>query len=447
MLKKIPKGLLSRDEGLLGKAATTLVVRIGSAVAAFVMNVAIARVLGAVDAGVFFLSLTVVMAASVITRFGMDNALMRFVSPAWERGDHARVVGVGVQGLGIVTGLGLVVSGGLYAGADFLAIRIFDDPGLAGTLHFMVLAIVPYSLIWVLSGMLKAVRLPAQANFVEAGAVPTMVGGVLAVLLMFETSASSETAASVYLVAAFLSVVLAVALFLRHIPKSERLIFSPLGSLVDSALPLFWVAVLNFSILWSSSLFLGIYADAGSVGLYNVAQRTAALISFILIVFNSITAPRFAALYSQGKLKELERLAVKTAWLMSVVACPLLVIVLAIPEWILSLFGPEFTSASMLLRIIAAGQFINVMTGSVGYLLMMTGNERLMRNNVALTAGISLVLNVLLVSRYGALGAAVTTAVCLAIQNVIAAWFVYKRLGIRTIPGWRMFQQLRVNLG
>ena len=52
----------------------------------------------------------------------------------------------------------------------------------------------------------------------------------------------------------------------------------------------------------------------------------------------------------------------------------------------MSLFGPEFRAGGPVLTILAAGQYVNVLTGSVGYLLMMTGNERLVRNNMAVAA-------------------------------------------------------------
>lgn len=79
------------------------------------------------------------------------------------------------------------------------------------------------------------------------------------------------------------------------------------------------------------------------------------------------------------------------------------------------------------------GSFVNVATGSVGYLLMMSGNERLMRNNVAFIAVLSILFNVTLVPLAGPLGAAIATAVCLASMNLISAKLVWSRLGIRTI--------------
>jgi O-antigen/teichoic acid export membrane protein len=52
-------------------------------------------------------------------------------------------------------------------------------------------------------------------------------------------------------------------------------------------------------------------------------------------------------------------------------------------------------------------------------------------SNVAV---MSILLNIALVPLAGALGAAIASAVCLATMNLIAAYLVWSRLGIWTIP-------------
>jgi O-antigen/teichoic acid export membrane protein len=101
---------------------------------------------------------------------------------------------------------------------------------------------------------------------------------------------------------------------------------------------------------------------------------------------------------------------------------------------VLSLFGSGFSGSAMVLSILAVGQFVNVITGSVGYLLTMSGHERLQRNNFAVCAAISVLLNIVLVPRLGAIGAAIATSTTLAVQMLIAAAIVRQKLGLITIP-------------
>ena len=90
-----------------------------------------------------------------------------------------------------------------------------------------------------------------------------------------------------------------------------------------------------------------------------------------------------------------------------------------------------------MLAILAVGQFINVVTGSVGWILIMCGYERMMRNNIVICAALSVGLNLLLVPRFGVIGAALATAITLSLQMLIAAVMVWHKLGVVTIPLWQ----------
>jgi O-antigen/teichoic acid export membrane protein len=56
------------------------------------------------------------------------------------------------------------------------------------------------------------------------------------------------------------------------------------------------------------------------------------------------------------------------------------------------------------------------------------------RNNAAVAAGVNIVLQVLLIPRLGAVGAAIATAVSVALLNLTAAYLVHRSLGIWTLP-------------
>jgi len=94
----------------------------------------------------------------------------------------------------------------------------------------------------------------------------------------------------------------------------------------------------------------------------------------------------------------------------------------------------DLRTGGLALSIIAAGQFVNVVTGSVGYLLMMCGYERLMKNTTAMSAIVNILANVPLCPRFGVNGAAVASAITLIAQNLIDAIFVWRRPGIWTMP-------------
>lgn len=122
---------------------------------------------------------------------------------------------------------------------------------------------------------------------------------------------------------------------------------------------------------------------------------------------------------------------------MLLAATPLLLVILLFPEWLMSFFGEEFREASTALVILALGQFVNIATGSVGYLLSMTGHEKDVRNNVFVSAALGIGLGFALIPAYGLTGAASATAIAIASQNLLGVYQVKKRLGFNTLAFWR----------
>jgi len=95
----------------------------------------------------------------------------------------------------------------------------------------------------------------------------------------------------------------------------------------------------------------------------------------------------------------------------------------------MELFGNGFEDAAVLLMILAVGQFVNVATGSVGYLLNMSGHERDMNLVTLFTGPLTIILVALLSNYYGVMGAAIATAVGVSVQNLGALVLVKVRMG------------------
>ena len=178
---------------------------------------------------------------------------------------------------------------------------------------------------------------------------------------------------------------------------------------------------------------LGVWTEPETVGVYGVAVRIAALTIFILVAVNSVIAPRFASFHANGNSQALEQLAQRSAAWMLIAVSPVVLFILLFPDLILQLFGNEFVGGSWVLRILAIGQLVNVAVGSVGLLLMMTGNERVVRNNTVFAVTVNLIGNFCLVPILGALGAALSTAFALIVQNLVLYWKVKKILDINTL--------------
>lgn len=199
---------------------------------------------------------------------------------------------------------------------------------------------------------------------------------------------------------------------------------------IGSAFPMMLLASLQAINAHVDVLMLGAMKGEEVVGIYYVALRYAALISFILIAVNSSLGPRIAQLYDRQDLIGLQRLVTMSSRAILVIAVPILAILVMFGEWFLSLFGEEFVTGHTVLTILCLGQIVNSAMGSIGLILTMTGNEGLAARGAGITAVMNIALNAVLIPRYGMEGAAVSSALALISWNLIFAYWVYRRVGI-----------------
>lgn len=417
---------------LVRGASAAFVWKVAATVLGFGVHLVVARLLGADGAGLYYLTLAIVTLATVLGRAGLDNVLLRFVAAQAAGGKWAAVSVLSRRSLRVAGAVSCALALLLVVAAAGLAGSIFLKPGLAPPLRWMAFAAVPTSLFLLYGELLKAVHRPGQGVFVQEAAMPL---ALLALLPWLAGRMSVAGAGVAHLLGSIAVLAAAVFLWRRATP--------PLGGgagpvrtreLLSTAVPFLWVAVLSFVMTWTDVLILGRVADRAEVGAYAIAARIASLVAFFLVAANSVVAPRFAALHAAGRTAELDRLARRAARITALLALPAVLLFTLAPAPVLRLFGPGFPAAAPALTVLAVGQFVNVATGSVGYLLLMTGNERLMQHNMAAAAGLNIVLNAVLAPRYGALGAAWATTLSLACLNLTAAVMVYRRLAIWTVP-------------
>jgi O-antigen/teichoic acid export membrane protein len=248
---------------------------------------------------------------------------------------------------------------------------------------------------------------------------------------------SAKAVADYFIIASLFTLIIGLFFWFQSAPKTKLSSSFSSSQLRKTCIPLWIVIVLSQIVQWSSQLMLGAWSTAEEVAFFATAQRTAMLTSFVLFAVNAIAAPKFAAMHAKGDSEGLKRMAVMSVRLMLLAAVPALMLMLLVPEWLMSFFGEEFRAASTALMILALGQFVNIATGSVGYLLSMTGHESKLRNNAFISAFIGVMLGIVLIPSHGLVGATVATALAVASQNLLGVYQVRKHLGFNTLLFWK----------
>ena len=419
---------------LILRSATVLVVRVAGAGLGFGFNVALARVLGADGLGIYHLSLTFALIASVIGRMGMDPAMLKFGAPSYAANDGRRLAAVHRMGIGTASLGCAVVAACTFVATDWLASAVYADPAIAQPLRLMSLALLPFALLNLYGELLKAGQHQALSSFIQGAALPMV--SLLLLFLFAGKLKDASSAAAIYAVATFLVCGLSHVLWRRTVPPTNSLTTEPIkfGNLLATAMPMYGSAIADVVMTFSDVLILGMFATATDVGVYTAAARTALLMRFLLLANSSVAAPRFAALHAANDKEGVARLALRSTLLTTVASVPLLLVFLVFPEKILALFGPQFEAGAHVLIVLTIGQFVNAMTGPVGYLLNMSGFQRIEGRIAVVGALMTAGLCFALIPVWGVLGAAAANAIATAACNLLRVWFAKSCLGILMLP-------------
>ena len=411
-----------------GGTAMVFLLRVLGVGLSFGFNVLLARLLGAEGAGIYYLAFTVTSIATVVGRVGLDNALLRFTAADAAQEDWAGIAGLYRQGMRIAMGASAAATVFVIGSSPWIAGVVFSDPALANPLRLMALAILPMSVLMLHGEFLKALKKFRDAVFVQGLGIP-----LVSILLLFPLTRSLGVVGAVgsYVVATLLLLLLGWAFWRRATPQLRGLRGNfDARLLIATSTPLFWVALMSLLMTWTDTIMLGIWTDSESVGIYSVAKRTAVLTSLILVSANSVVSPKFAELYAQGNLRALGTFARSAARFMTFLALLPLLVFTIFPVWILGLFGSGFGAGAEVLVILSIGQFVNVAAGSIGPLLIMSGHERVLKRIVVFSSVVNLILNALLVSGYGMVGAAVASSISIVLMNILCLYAVRKYLRI-----------------
>jgi O-antigen/teichoic acid export membrane protein len=186
------------------------------------------------------------------------------------------------------------------------------------------------------------------------------------------------------------------------------------------ALPNFLTSVIDMVLDATDTLLLAfLVVSPVALGQYAAANKISNFISMPLLTLNVTFAPTIAELFTKGEKEKLDVMfQVVTKWIISF-SLPLCLVCMLFSQSLLSISGNGFVEAWPLLIALAAGYMINAGTGPVGYMLVMTGHQKLSFINSIVAVVVNVVLGVFLTTRYGALGTAIATGVALAIVNLM----------------------------
>jgi O-antigen/teichoic acid export membrane protein len=162
-------------------------------------------------------------------------------------------------------------------------------------------------------------------------------------------------------------------------------------------------------------------AGPAAAALYTAASRIVALGQLGIRGIQQMVGPQVARLLGQER-PEAAVLVLRTATLWSVtIAWPVYLVAVAVPEHVMAVFGPGYDGGVVALVVLALAMLVGTGAGPVDIVLLMTGRSVASLVNNLAALGANLALNLLLVPRWGATGAAVAWAAAIVVGNALPA--------------------------
>lgn len=387
----------------------------------FIARIIIARYGTQSDYGVFSLALVVVNILALIAILGLESGTPRYVAFFRAKSETGKVQAT-ISASVLLSALASILLGlALFFGSGLVATKIFHDPGLILPLKILAFSIPFLTLIAVLASTFRGFdRVEEKVYFQD------MLRNVLFVLALIPVLVFNLSFISIFY-SYLLAVAVCAMLFVLYTTKKlpVKLLSKPGGSsvgreLVRFSIPLLGVAMFQMMMGYTDTLMLGYFKASSLVGLYNAASPLAQFMYTPMFAMTLIYAPTISGLYARDLLPEMGRnYTIVTKWVFSA-SLPLFVILLLFPEVILGfLFGANYTAASQALRILAVGFLVINLLGPNGTTLMVIGKTRFLLWASAAAAGINVILNIALIPQWGIVGAAIATAISIALHCII----------------------------
>ena len=402
----------------------------------------VARMYGAAGSGLYNLSQSLMNFLASITKLGSDTLMTRYGAQYNAQKKFGWIKDLYNKSLMVSIPLAILFTAALYFLAPWVAQEVFkkNDPEVARAFRIATIALLPVTIFNISNGGLRGLKKIQVYALLQN--VSNFFFGCIILVVLFFVSDDKLVPVITYVSFIMISGILSGYFFLKY---------SNYGSTkVEAGLDFnekFWIGFSLFvaslaSLVrgYADTFILGRYASIADVGIYRNAFKVATITRIALTAFLVPAAPKFAELFSQGKMKELGQSAQFATKIIFWCSAPILAGVILLAPFIMGIFGKEFLKGTEALIILSIGQFVNAATGPVSNILMMTGKQKLNRNLMVATTILAIVLDLILIPRFGIVGAASVNTFGVIIMNLIPFFLIKKFYGFYTLDFTDLFK-------
>ncbi|MFZ7121898.1 MAG: flippase [Eubacteriaceae bacterium] len=391
-----------------------------------ITGIIIVRYLGAEIYGQYIYVVSFLMFFTIIPKLGMENGIVSFLSrKTFDNEIKKSIVSSSLIITFLLSTFVVVIS---YINKNFIYEKLLNEIRYSELFLVLLPSVILDSIKAILLNSLRAVRKIKEITFIENIINPiSKIILILALIILFNIKNYYSIVIPLYL-NSITAIIYCLVKLKKYNLIGKVVKRFDIKQFIKFSFPLLFASVVAVITENVDIYMIGYIMDAEKVGIYKVAIQFGTLSNFALLSVDTIFAPIISNLYYDNRLKDLSNMYKFTTKWISIINLMVFGMILVFSKDIMHVAGEEFVVGGIALIIICFGQVINSMVGSVGFINIMTGHPKLEMFSGITAMIFNLILNSILIKKYGINGAAVATAVALFTKNVMNFAFMYKNL-------------------
>ena len=395
-----------------------------------VYHIIIANLLGAASYGLYSLGLSVLNILVIISVFGLNMTVVKFIPEYNVRRDYEGIRGVVRFSLFFVGGISLFLSILMFIFSKEIAVMVFKKQDLTIIFKIFSISLTIKSLLILLTSIFRAFKRLKYSALISDVIQP--LSAFIIFLILFYLKFGIYAAIYSYFFSVGIAFIVGILLLNSKIDvkvfnsKARR----EGGRLLKFSLPIVFLYFMIRLLNRTDILIIGYFMQAKSVGIYAFCYRISYLLFLFWFSFNAIFSPVLSSLFTEGKIKEIDMIFKTVSRWVFTLTLPFAIFLIINADLILGLFKREFKEGVSVLIIFSIMWLLLSFSGSIGSVLIMVGErEKELYFTIPIVL-VNIILNLLFIPVYGLKGAAFATMISILSFNFLKMVYIKKKIGI-----------------
>lgn len=394
----------------------------------------ISRIYSVEGFGLYALIMALSRSLTSVIQMGYNQSIVHFISKFNIKYDWTNINNYFVNGLIRIITFGLIMSISLFVFKDDLIKLIFDN--VENEIIFIILGIMlVFAINNYISATLRGLKLFKEQSIIFTSLYPLlMIVSIISLKFVSLKTVSINQFLFMGISLNLLSlIIISIVMISRFSSRSiDGLKKQSIKKLNEYSYPIWMSSLLKGAYMRSDRIMLGLFSSIQEVGIYSAGLTFSILFAFPLKTMGPVFQPLITEQYTKNDFTGMSTLYNTMVRWASLFVIPAFGGIICFGENIIQLFGQEFIIGYRIMIILSFAQIISTISGTAGTLLNMTGKQK--SHTKIMTVGfiMTIILNILLIPKWGALGAAIGTSISMIFINSLRVKKVIKYFGIKT---------------